>query len=295
MNEIDMAKTDLKNKLFEKAVTAIRQGDQKALESLLKKNESLVHSQDSEGQYGLIHYLALPESDSDSAHNKNDLDSQKASTLLETLVNHGADINTKAQSPANITVLELSAQYNLLPLTQKCLDLGAKLESPLVKTALDNGSTEIAKLLVKEGASVDVEVAAGIGDIDALAAHFDNSHNLRISEEVLIDFGTMAMTKALVKPFVVACKNGQMESAFFLIRKGADLNLFILEDDDTVTEASGLHWAARYGHYDLVKFLINYGAKIYAKDTKENKTPSQWAESAGQEKISQYIRFLERS
>lgn len=162
----------------------------------------------------------------------------------------------------------------------------------LINEALQEGHTELARSLHKAGVELDVLAAAGLGEIDTLADFFDNSNNLRISDDKLIEFGTMEMTKFLAKPLTVACKNGQMEAAFFLIKKGADINLFILDEDDV--EASGLHWAARYGHYELVKFLINYGARIYSKDTRDSLTPAEWAEREGHEQISQYIKFLEQ-
>lgn len=162
----------------------------------------------------------------------------------------------------------------------------------LVNSALGEGHTELARSLNKAGAQLDVLGAAGLGEIDTLADFFDKSNNLRISDDEMIEFGTMQMTKFLAKPLAVACKNGQMEAAFFLIKKGADINLFVLGEEEL--EASGLHWAAKYGHYELVKFLINYGARIHSKDTVESLTPAEWADREGHEKISQYISYLEK-
>ena len=161
--------------------------------------------------------------------------------------------------------------------------------------ALDNGNLKTAKLINEKCGNLDYVTAAGIGDIDRLAEFFDNSNNLRISDDDLVEFGTSNMTKTLVKPLMVACKNGQLEVAFYLIRKGADINLYILEEEESdILEASGLHWAAKYGHYELVKFLINYGAKIYCKDTKFDLTPAQWALEEGHEQIHKYISYLQK-
>lgn len=207
-------------------------------------------------------------------------------------------LNTLDKS-TKMSVLEMACKNGNLDICQKLLEIGKSsglknLESCLL-AALEEGKTKIAKELVANGAQLNYISAAGIGDIDALAEFFDGSQNLRIENDKLVEFGTMEMTKTLVKPMAVACKNGQLESCFYLIRKGADVNMYILADEEEdLMEASGLHWAAKYGHYELVKFLINYGAKIYSKDTKNDLTPAQWALEEGHEQIHKYISYLQK-
>ena len=195
-------------------------------------------------------------------------------------------------------LLQLAAANGRELLLRACLEAGINADTETLHAALDAGETALAKTLCNDAVEMDFLSAAGLGDIDALASYFDGSNNLRLADDQVIDFGTLAMTRALVEPLIVACKNGQMEAAFFLIKKGADLNYFEVnegKDRKVNLEASGLHWASRYGHYELVKFLINYGARIQSRDTLEDKTPAQWAEEAGHENIRLYLNHLSGS
>ena len=272
------------------AADAVVKGAHEDLAGALAKNNELVKStyenEKGRNNHQLLHMLA------------GDVVSPEES--LSVLLKAGANINTPDHLPeCGMTLLNLCAAKNLKELAEKVIASGADLEvegcESAVLSALDNGNTEMARFLIERGAAVDLYAAAGTGQIDALAEFFDNSYNLRLSEDDIVEFGTRRLTVALVKPYMIACKNGQLEAVFFLMKRGADINLFVLdnEDEDSL-EASGLHWAAKYGHYELVKFLINYGAKIHSKDTRFQKTPAQWAEEAGHEQIHKYIAYLEK-
>lgn len=275
-------------------IKAIKKSDLESLQSYLETDKSLpqkVIDDTDKNNKKLIHLIA------EDLHDESETDTN---SVLELLIKYGADINEPDNKPEGFTLLNICAMHNLQNLALSCLESGANIYADnaesAIETALSHGNTEFARMLVKqEGEIKNHVVAAGLGEIDSLDDFFDNSYNLRISEEQLIEYGTMEMTKALVKPFVMACKNGQMESVFFLFKRGADINLYILHDEDeNILEASGLHWAAKYGHYELVKFLINYGAKIHSKDTRFNQTPGQWAQEAGHDQIHKYISYLQK-
>lgn len=273
---------------FTEALNAIRAGETENLSSILAGDPALFEALDEEGKYKLIHYLALPHEGEFPA---NDRESLK---ILLSCDNKIAEI---AKEDCR-TLMQLAAANGRETLLDACLEAGLIADSMTLKAALNAGETALARKLSAEGIEPDILAAAGLGDIDALASYFDGSNNLRLADDQVIDFGTLAMTRALVEPLIVACKNGQMEAAFFLIKKGADLNYFEVKegkDAEEKLEASGLHWASRYGHYELVKFLINYGARIQSRDTLEDKTPAQWAEEAGHENICLYLKHLSGS
>lgn len=263
-------------------------GDFDQVVQLIKKDKSLVskiiENSDSLNNYQLIHKLA---------------DQENSTSVLVALHELNVDLNTLDNLPEGKNLLALCAQSGQLELCKKYFDYVEDSKFKCVEEALiaslESGFTDIANLIVSKGGKLDYISSAGVGDIDALDSFFDNSNNLRANDDEIVEFGTMAMTKTLVKPLVVACKNGQLEAAFFLIRKGADINLYILEEEESeLLEASGLHWAAKFGHYELVKFLINYGAKVYCKDTKFERTPAQWALDEGHDQIHKYISYLQK-
>ncbi|MBI1270223.1 hypothetical protein GC174_07315 [bacterium] len=273
---------------FTEALTAIRAGEMENLSSILAGDPALIEAYDEEGRYKLIHYLALPHEGEFPA---NDRESLKILLSCENKIAETAKEDCE-------TLLQLAAANGREALLDACLEAGINADIKALKAALHAGETALARKLSAEGVEPDFLSAAGLGDIDALASYFDGSNNLRLADDQVIDFGTLAMTRALVEPLIVACKNGQMEAAFFLIKKGADLNYFEVQEGKNAEEklqASGLHWASRYGHYELVKFLINYGARIQSRDTLEDKTPAQWAEEAGHENICLYLKHLSGS
>ena len=270
---------------FTEALNAIRAGETENLSSILAKNPPLAEELDQEGKYKLLHYLALP--------HQGKFPSKEAESLKILLVD-----SSRISEEDRKTLLQLAAANGRELLLRACLEAGINADTETLHAALNAGETALAKTLCNAATEMDFLSAAGLGDIDALASYFDGSNNLRLAEDQVIDFGTLAMTRALVEPLIVACKNGQMEAAFFLIKKGADLNYFEVnegKDRKVNLEASGLHWASRYGHYELVKFLINYGARIQSRDTLEDKTPAQWAEEAGHENIRLYLNHLSGS
>lgn len=276
---------------FSEALKAIRAGETENLSSIIAEDPALLEALDEEGKYKLIHYLALPYKGEFPA---------KERECLKILLSKGNKLGetTKIAKEDSGTLLRLAATNGRQELLDACLEAGLNADSKTLKAALDAGETALARKMSAAGVEPDFLSAAGLGDIDALASYFDGSNNLRLSDDQVIDFGTLAMTRTLVEPLIVACKNGQMEAAFFLIKKGADLNYFEVEegkDAKEKLEASALHWASRYGHYELVKFLINYGARIQSRDTLEDKTPAQWAEEAGHENICLYLKHLSGS
>ena len=270
---------------FTEALNAIRAGETENLSSILAKNPPLAEELDQEGKYKLLHYLALP--------HQGKFPSKEAESLKILLAD-----SSRISEEDRKKLLQLAAANGRELLLRACLEAGINADTETLHAALNAGETALAKTLCNAATEMDFLSAAGLGDIDALASYFDGSNNLRLAEDQVIDFGTLAMTRALVEPLIVACKNGQMEAAFFLIKKGADLNYFEVnegKDRKVNLEASGLHWASRYGHYELVKFLINYGARIQSRDTLEDKTPAQWAEEAGHENIRLYLNHLSGS
>lgn len=198
----------------------------------------------------------------------------------------------------SLTLLHLAAGYGqetVPPNAVKMIEIitaaggGSGDRSP-AEIALLCGSTALARELCAAEEPISLPVAAGIGDVDALASHFETGQTLVLGEEY-IESGTFKMVKALEWPLLLAVKNGQIEAAFYLLKHGADINRLSAEEAGGVA-ATPLHWASRHGHYELVKFLVSYGAGLGTRDDRFRKTPSQWARRAGHEKIADYLSYL---
>ncbi|MBX9694884.1 MAG: ankyrin repeat domain-containing protein, partial [Cyanobacteria bacterium] len=218
---------------------------------------------------------------------------------IRLLVSAGADIDAPDANGAGKTVLELAAERNLSEVVAAVCELGARIDphpdrqssESAASLACVNGNTDLARSLVKRGAQVSLSIAAAIGDIDTLEAMLDDAG--RLSRLTATVETAQKIRQELALPFMFACTNGQLESAFFLIRRGADVNLACAAAGTEVS-ASGLHWAARHGHFELVKFLINYGADLRAVDGTMKQTASQWAKEANFDRIHDYIEHLKK-
>lgn len=191
---------------FTEALNAIRAGETENLSSILAKNPPLAEELDQEGKYKLLHYLALP--------HQGKFPSKEAESLKILLAD-----SSRISEEDRKKLLQLAAANGRELLLRACLEAGINADTETLHAALDAGETALAKTLCNDAVEMDFLSAAGLGDIDALASYFDGSNNLRLAEDQVIDFGTLAMTRALVEPLIVACKNGQMEAAFFLIKK----------------------------------------------------------------------------
>jgi ankyrin repeat protein len=53
-----------------------------------------------------------------------------------------------------------------------------------------------------------------------------------------------------------------------------------------------LHQSALAGHFDVVRVLIEHGARQDLKDTHYQGTAADWAEHAGHHQIAAYLRSL---
>ena len=82
----------------------------------------------------------------------------------------------------------------------------------------------------------------------------------------------------------VAARNGHVEVARFLLEKGADI------DCRGFFGAPGLHWAAINGHRPMVEFLIARGADLHLRDQQFNATPLGWALEGEREEIGELLQ-----
>jgi len=84
--------------------------------------------------------------------------------------------------------------------------------------------------------------------------------------------------------FYIAARNGHTEVAKFLLDKGADINC------RGFFGAPGLKWAALNGHKEMVEFLIAHGADIHLRDEKFDSTPLGWAREGHQLEIAELLK-----
>lgn len=125
------------------------------------------------------------------------------------------------------------------------------------------GRTEIAKLLIDQGADTKIKnsdggtaliIAAQLGDTDIMTRLIKSGVEINAASK----HGAIA--------FLTSLYSGQLDAASLLLESGINVNQ---ENSDGETP---LLVAAQLGHADIAQQLLNYGAEINAQSTNVEKT-----------------------
>jgi ankyrin repeat protein len=242
---------------FEAAADAIVSGDIQNLERLLRNDPQLIRARSQRAHNAtLLHYVAANGVEAFRQKTPRNI-VEVAKVLLEA----GADVNAECNAyGGGCTALGLSAtsghperagvQENLL---QILLDYGAAMEKPdddnrhsAVEACLWNGRGKAAQFLALRGARLNLETAAGVGNLDAVRDFFDESGALRSN----------ATEEQLQRGFLWACEYGHNAVVEFLIAHGASLR------DQAGTRETALQWAIVGGELSTIQILLERGAPL---------------------------------
>jgi hypothetical protein len=160
-----------------------------------------------------------------------------------------------------------------LPLIDLLCDEGADPNSAIQATAL-HGELEAVNALLGRGARFDLPVAAALGRIeDARRQLADASGEDR----------HLAVT--------LASQFGHLEIVRLLLDTDEDPNRYNPVGGHSHT--TPLHQAAGAGHEEVVRLLVERGARLDLKDILWQATPEDWARHAGETEIEAYLRAQE--
>jgi ankyrin repeat protein len=159
--------------------------------------------------------------------------------------------------------------------------------------AMIEGTHPVARLLIQHGATYDLWVAAAFGDLQRVRSFFMPDGKLVPNASVHGSSRKGADGQFLPKPpatdagvlsdaFFIACINGRSDVARFIMDQakvtGLPFDLFGLP----------LHSATRFGHREMVVFLLSLGADRSAVD-RHGKTARQIAVAAGHLEIAELL------
>jgi hypothetical protein len=137
--------------------------------------------------------------------------------------------------------------------------------------ALVHGEFEAVDALLRHGAKMDLAIAAGLGRLDDVRQ-------------------TLAEADAEKRHLALAwsAQFGHVEIVRLLLDAGEDPGRY--NPPGSHAHSTPLHQAVIYGHEDVVRLLVERGARLDLKDTIYHATPLGWAEHAGQTKIADFLR-----
>jgi hypothetical protein len=149
-----------------------------------------------------------------------------------------------------------------------------------MSAALPHLEFEAVDALIRNGARVDLVVAAGLGRVDEFRrllasanddANYENRH----------------------RALAVASQLGHPEIVRLLLDAGEDPNRY--NPAGTHSHSTPLHQAAAGGHDKVVRLLVERGARLDTKDTMWQGTPAGWARHEGRTDIADYLQAAEQA
>ncbi len=191
------------------------------------------------------------------------------------LLDAGADVN--ARNDIGLTALVAGAcnPEKARMLIEKGADVNAKTNqgrTPLIVAASCSGSFPTLKLMLAKGA--DVKAADGMGNTALLAAASYSGYD---NVKLLVDAGSDVNAKDMAGQTALMSAAGLSDVATtkLLLAKGADPNIAntfggrVRHGDINLKQLTALHFAAPHAPAELVRMLLDAGAKTGAKDVRD--------------------------
>jgi Ankyrin repeats (3 copies) len=160
-----------------------------------------------------------------------------------------------------------------IPLIDLLCDHGADPNSAIEATAL-HGEMEAVNALIKRGARVNLPVAAALGRSEDFRQMLPGA-----------DCRDRHLALALASQF------GCVEIVRLLLDAGEDPNRY--NPVGGHSHSTPLHQAAGAGFKELVRLLVERGARVDLKDVLWQGTPADWARHEGKTEIEAYLRAQE--
>jgi hypothetical protein len=157
-----------------------------------------------------------------------------------------------------------------VPLIDLLCDVGAD-PNAAMRPALTHGEWEAVDALIRRGACVGLLVAASTGRLEA-------------GREALHSADGAQRHLALA----LAAQHGHVGMVALLLDAGEEPNRF--NPPGAHAHSTPLHQAALAGHLEVVRLLVERGARLDIRDIHHDGTALEWAEHGGRTDVVEYLR-----
>ena len=189
------------------------------------------------------------------------LDAGTTQSALDETLMLVASSNVARECGAQLPLIDLLCDYRADP-------------NSAMRTAAVYGEFEAVNALIRRGARIDLSIAAALGRIDEAGRLLPNA-----------DPEDRHWALALASQF------GHLEIVRMLLDAGEEPNRY--NPLGGHSQSTPLHQAAVAGHPDVVRLLVERGARSDWKDTLWQATPAEWARHEGRTEIEAYLRAQE--
>lgn len=267
----------IEDPIFRHAVDLLDAGNAAGLRQFLKQYPKVVHQHIAFEGWNYFHNPTLLEFIAENPIRHGKLP-ENIVEVAAVILDAGAD---RDKEPLNETLAlvatgsvphECKVQRLLIDLLCR---RGADPNSALEATAL-HGYLECVEALIQNGAKMTFPVAAALGRVEYIE---------RMLETASIAERHQAMA--------MASGSNQVEVMRRLLAAGENPNRY--NPVGGHSHATPLHQAAGYGTEEMVRLLVEHGARVDMLDILWHGTPADWAQHMGRSTIEKYLRALETS
>jgi ankyrin repeat protein len=263
----------IQDPLFGRAVDLVDAGDSEGLWLLLQQFPSLVRDRVDFGDGSYFSNPSLLEFCAENPVRRGLLPSNIVE-IARTILEAGADAES-----ANATLglvcsgrvaRECGAQ---IPLIDILIEHGADPNMAMHST-LAHGEFEAVDALLRQGAAMTLPVAAALGHAEVFA---------RLLPEANPEARHLALA--------FACQFGRLAIVEKLLDAGENPDRY--NPAGAHAQSTPLHQAAYAGHAEVVRVLVERGARIDLRDKHYDGTPADWAHHGGHPELETYLRAPE--
>jgi hypothetical protein len=263
----------IEDAVFRRAVDLLDAGDAAGLRALLKKHPNLTrqHVVFEGGNYfrnpSLLEFIA----ENPVRHGRlpgNIVD------VAKVILDAGVERSTLSEALMLVCTGRVPRECSVqLPLIDLLRDRGADPNSA-IRSAVLHGEFEAVSELIRRGARSDLPVAAALGRVE-------DARRLLPSANDSDRHSALAL----------ASQFGRVEIVRLLLDAGEDPNRY--NPVGGHSHSTPLHEATGAGHDEVVRLLVERGAKLDVKDILWRGTPADWAKHEGRTEIEGYLRAQE--
>jgi ankyrin repeat protein len=267
---------------FEAAVEAVVSGDATSLRSMLREHPELVRVRSTRRHHAtLLHYIGA-----NGVEGGRQRTPANAVEIAKILLDAGAEVDALADmyDEKCTTMSMLVSSWHpfeaglQIALAETLLDYGAALDGAgskwqsAVLTALAFGYLDTAKMLARRGGTPEnIAAAAGLGRLEDTARLLPAADSL--SRHIAL---------------ALAAQHGHVEIVRLLLDAGEDPSRY--NPDGYNSHSTPLHQAVWSDHAEVVRLLVERGARLDLRDEIYQGTPMGWAIYGGRTSMAEYLR-----